>query len=530
MKFKPKLLLLQALPIAALSAIVVLLSIVIVRDEVSLRIEETLGVAVDGYSGDVFYLKDMGYDIELTVFDGDVRVDSSISGAVGTRADREITDIVVNGRKPYFTTNVTVNGERYFGYYKPYGEGMLFAGKPRAAVVKLLTVITSIIAGVTVVLLCICMVVTGFVADRMARMLSYVRDDVIGMSNFNFTDTQYIGPGSARVMQRLDEFGDLFRALYRLKRNLFGIIDSIRKQSVSLNEISSNFSERFRTIDESIGQVNSAMEEVAQGSTLQAGEVTNVSNEIAGMGDVVASGMGDAESLEAIVLAMEEFLDKAKDVLSSLSNAVTSMSDSIMDVSRQIDVTNGSVEKIRSAIEMIQDIVGQTNLLSINASIEAAHAGERGKGFAVVADEIKKLSESSSTSAQAVKSMADEILDNSSGSVEKMSVVTGELSVQREQFDAMLSAFDTLESEVMKVKQASASMSAQMVRLNQQKDNISGSSEQLSSISQENAASSQEVSASMQTLAGIVMECGGDMQALVDAGRVLDEQVSKFKF
>lgn len=115
MKFKGKLVLLQVCALIMLSTILVIVSIVLLNKEMSERIEETLRTAVEGYTDNVSYLKDSGSDIEITAFEGDTRVESSIDGVIGTKAADDVIKEVLNGGKTYFVTDIVVGGEKFMG-------------------------------------------------------------------------------------------------------------------------------------------------------------------------------------------------------------------------------------------------------------------------------------------------------------------------------------------------------------------------------------------------------------------------------
>ena len=105
---------------------------------------------------------------------------------------------------------------------------------------------------------------------------------------------------------------------------------------------------------------------------------------------------------------------------------------------------------------MITEIASQTNLLSLNASIVAARAGENGKGFSVVADEIRNLSEQSRLSAEKIENIVRQLMTNSDNSVETMKEVSAVVGQQDEMLSNTITMFDSLNGEIREVVDAVA--------------------------------------------------------------------------
>lgn len=524
MKIKAKLLLMQALSLFLLGGILVIASIVVASGELDVRMEETLQAAVAGYNGDVNYLRNEGMDIDITVFTGDTRSESSIEGAVGTKAADEVIEHVLNQKETLYETNVSVNGEAYYGYYIPTDDGMLFAGKPRTDVQRFMRIIIAILCGIGIAGFLICLLITMIFSNSIARRIEQAAERIKVLADGDLSGEVTETSGTSK-----DELEMMSRAVSQLHRELKEIVTAISGQADRLNDSNVQFNNRFTNIAANVGNVNSAVEEIALGSTSQAQETTSASEQVANMAEVIDQNAKSVESLEHAVEKMDQLANEAKNILTELVAINDKTLSNIEVVSVQTDATNSSAGKIGEAVQMIQSIAQQTNLLSLNASIEAARAGEAGKGFAVVAEEIRSLSEESADSASQIEAIVQELLNNSNESVKKMNEVNQDAQIQKNKLNDTRTAFDGLKTEVDSVSVASKDIYWQTERLEQQKNAINGVVEQLAAISEENAASTQETSASMHALSGTIDDCRQETVELSNLSKNLKEHTSRFK-
>lgn len=168
--------------------------------------------------------------------------------------------------------------------------------------------------------------------------------------------------------------------------------------------------------------------------------------------------------------------------------------------------TNPPIAKINDAVELILDITDQTKLLSLNASIEAAHAGDAGKGFAVVAEEIKKLSEQSSHGADSIQRVARDIQEKSKLSVSLAENVKAMIATEQKDILDTQKCFDDLGAAITDSVSVMDSIAEKTVQLGAIKNGLISNINDLSAISEENAASNQEVTASVTGIAESVKE------------------------
>jgi methyl-accepting chemotaxis protein len=245
------------------------------REELRASTEEKLAVTLEGYSGDVNYLQDNGIDI--TVFEGDTRVESSIAGAVGTKASDKVISEVLNNGNVYFDPDIKINGIDYYGYYIPTEDGMLFAGQTKDNVnASMKSLIISLFI-ISVVVFCI--------SNTIIIMYAYSISDKI--SKFSALIKQ-LAEGKLRVSTEdiktsLDEFYDMKNSINSLSDNMCRLVGQTTEISTEILSSSEELSSIAENNLETNNEISKAIENIAEGANEQSESLQNMTASISNM-------------------------------------------------------------------------------------------------------------------------------------------------------------------------------------------------------------------------------------------------------
>ena len=325
-----------------------------------------------------------------------------------------------------------------------------------------------------------------------------------------------------------DEIGSIVNSLNTVMGNIGDLIGQIKLSAKQIGDSSSELSDTSEQISHTADEVSNSVQGIAAGAAQQADEIQNASANVGQIGDAVSDVKDSSENLRNLADRMKNASEVSSESLSELKESSNYMTSKIDDISDTIGATQDAVAVISEKVEGITSIATQTNLLSLNASIEAARAGDAGKGFAVVAEEIGKLAEDSKHMADDIRIEMNTLLEKAQSAVNAAEEVKDANAGQQTSLGETIEAISGMISDINDTVDGVRTISVGADQCNSSKNVVQDSMSALSAISQQNATSAETTGASMEELSATVTTLAGSAGSLKEIADKLNEEISFF--
>ena len=445
---------------------------------------------------------------------------------------RRVLDAVRDGEEIAFTNASTIDGKRYFFTVTPITIGEtgtpwgLLLGIPEsvinAPVLRMLSISIPVIAVMLLVIIAAAILMGRSISKPLNSMIQAF--SVIGEGDFTrevkVSGNDEIADIGKSCNQTIGKIRHLIVTIKQLTVSLFDIggqlSTNMTQTAAAINEITANIqSIKSRILNQSasVTETNATMEQITV-------NIDKLNDLIENQSASVARSSSAVEEMLANIQSVTQTLVKNAENVTELSEASDVGRSGLQEVASDIQEIARESEGLMEINSVMENISSQTNLLSMNAAIEAAHAGEAGKGFAVVADEIRKLAESSGEQSKTINAVLKKI----KSSIDKITASTDNVLNKFEAIDRGVKTVSDQEENIRNAMEEQGEGSKQILESISMLNDITS---QVKSGSTEMLEGSKEVIEESKNLEMVTQEITGGMNEMANGADQINSSVNQ---
>lgn len=448
------------------------------------------------------------------------KVGQSVENAVIKGVVQQLQD----GKKPgTAVVEYDFNGTtKYSAYTILNNENILVLTADESEALAGITTVTGVAVGISAVVVLLAIIICFILGRRLMRPLVKVSTIIEEIANGD------INADFGMVKETNDEIGLIIEKMKELTQSLGNIVGKIRNSSDTMSANSYELNDTSSQTLAANNEISKAVEDVAEGSTGMAASISKINENLLEMSNETKDINESVNEIRNQTTAVQDSSKIMNDKIKSMQDSSHKMDEGISAISKRIETVNTTVDKVSNIVSVIEEISSETNLLSLNASIEAARAGDAGKGFAVVAQEIRVLSDNTNTELENIKQIISSLVEECRYCVQASGTIVEDNAKQKEEIKAVLDEFGSLDEQIQKTAEKADEIEELVTAMIELNDDITKSSNSLTDVSAANAAATEEMNANIEELNAMmngVSEMAGNMN---DESDGLKEALSFF--
>lgn len=411
---------------------------------------------------------------------------------------------------------------KYSAYTILNNENILVLTADESEALAGITTVTGVAVGIIAIVVLIAIIISFIMGRRLMRPLVKVSTIIEDVANGN------IEADFSVVKESNDEIGLIIEKMKELTQSLGSIVGKIRNSSDTMSSNSYELNDTSSQTLAANNEISKAVEDVAEGSTGMAASISKINENLLEMSNETKDINASVDEIKNQTVAVQDSSKIMNDKIKSMQDSSHKMDEGISAISKRIETVNTTVDKVSNIVSVIEEISSETNLLSLNASIEAARAGDAGKGFAVVAQEIRVLSDNTNTELENIKQIISSLVEECRYCVQASGTIVEDNAKQKEEIKAVLDEFGSLDEQIQKTAEKADEIEELVTAMIELNDDITKSSNSLTDVSAANAAATEEMNANIEELNAMmngVSEMAGHMN---DESDGLKEALSFF--
>lgn len=401
-----------------------------------------------------------------------------------------------DGKKPgTAVVEYDFNGTtKYSAYTILNNENILVLTADESEALAGITTVTGVAVGISAIVVLLAIIICFILGRRLMRPLVKVSTIIEEIANGD------INADFGMVKETNDEIGLIIEKMKELTQSLGSIVGKIRNSSDTMSANSYELNDTSSQTLAANNEISKAVEDVAEGSTGMAASISKINENLLEMSNETKDINESVNEIRNQTTAVQDSSKIMNDKIKSMQDSSHKMDEGISAISKRIETVNTTVDKVSNIVSVIEEISSETNLLSLNASIEAARAGDAGKGFAVVAQEIRVLSDNTNTELENIKQIISSLVEECRYCVQASGTIVDDNAKQKEEIKAVLDEFGSLDEQIQKTAEKADEIEELVTAMIELNDDITKSSNSLTDVSAANAAATEEMNANIEEL------------------------------
>lgn len=326
-----------------------------------------------------------------------------------------------------------------------------------------------------------------------------------------------------------DETGKLSVSMNKMQKTVKSVMKGISHASEELSSHSEELTQSASEVKSGSEQVAITMQELATGSETQATTASNLAVVMENFTKKVQNTNKNGEKIKNSSLGVLSMTNEGKQYMEDTSQQMAKIDGIVQDAVKKMAILDNQTQEINHLVVIIQKIADQTNLLALNAAIEAARAGEHGRGFAVVADEVRKLAEQVAVSIADITGFVEKIQVESNRVSDSLQSGYAEVEEGTSQIAKTGQTFNQINTSVTTMVEDIKGISDNLESIKVNSEIMNGSIEEIASVSEESAAGVEQTSAASQQITSSMEEVAGSSEQLSNLAENLADMVGRFK-
>lgn len=381
-----------------------------------------------------------------------------------------------------------------------------------------------LLMGIAAVILVIAIAIIVLIMKDLNKGFGKLTGTINEITMGNFTSEV-----DTKLMNRSDEIGEIATNVKSLNTNVSGMVRGVKGAITDVNDSSKRLNEIANTLSHNNDSIVSTVGEVAKGNASQAENIRDITIKLEAFDKLLNELNSCITSISTVAGEISDDAVESHEEMQVVTESIAATTNKFEALISMISQMQEQLDAITTITNLIEGISNKTNLLSLNASIESARAGEAGRGFSVVAGEIGKLAQESNHSTKEIREMIEEATRKMEVLTAESAEINGYIKDQNTSIRSAIESFAAISTAIDHIQPIIGEVTEKAKDVERDKQDIMQSVNEIVAVSEEITASSEMIAATTEEVANLSEDVAKSSDQLVDLTDQMQEQINQFK-